>query len=171
MHVRSRIASRGRRRLPMRRLTIVALVACLTTMAAACSTSNDTGGSNGTSPGATTSAPPASGGGNGGNGNGGNGGGQSTGLTGTWKGSYGGSFSGTFTLHWTQSGSKLRGTIDLSTGGTEPINGTVNGSTIKFGTVGSSAIQYSGTASGDSMSGTYKVQGSSAGGNWSAHRA
>ena len=42
--------------------------------------------------------------------------------------------------------------------GADDINGTVNGGTISFGTVGSQAITYSGSVSGDSMSGTYKVQ-------------
>jgi hypothetical protein len=42
--------------------------------------------------------------------------------------------------------------------------------TISFGTVGSQAITYSGSVSGDSMSGTYKVQtpNGSVGGSWSA---
>jgi hypothetical protein len=44
----------------------------------------------------------------------------------------------------------------------------VHGSTIRFGTVGSSAITYSGTASGKSMSGTYHTPGG--GGTWSAHK-
>ena len=35
-------------------------------------------------------------------------------LAGTWSGRYSGAFSGTFTLHWTQSGSSLRGSIALS---------------------------------------------------------
>ena len=54
--------------------------------------------------------------------------------------------------------------------GSLDINGTVNGGTISFGTVGSQAITYSGSVSGDSMSGTYEVQsgGGSAGGSWSA---
>lgn len=93
-----------------------------------------------------------------------------TDLSGTWKGSYSGSFSGTFTLQWTQDGSKLTGTIDLSTDGTPDINGSVTGNTIQFGTVGSSAITYTGTVNGDSMSGSYKV-GGSAGGSWNATKS
>ena len=35
-------------------------------------------------------------------------------LSGTWSGQYSGGYNGTFTLNWTQSGSKLTGTIKLS---------------------------------------------------------
>jgi hypothetical protein len=94
---------------------------------------------------------------------------QSAGLSGKWTGKYGGTFSGTFTLNWVQTGSKLHGKITLSTSGTVPVNGTVDGSSIKFGTVGSTAVKYTGTTSGDSMSGSYDTP--SGGGSWSAHRA
>jgi hypothetical protein len=93
-------------------------------------------------------------------------------LSGKWAGNYHGSFSGTFTLNWTQQGSKLSGVIDLSTAGRTPLNGTVIGNRISFGTVGSIAITYTGSVSGDTMSGTYQVGGGAAGhGTWSAHRA
>ena len=88
-------------------------------------------------------------------------------LSGTWSGKYDGAFNGTFTLTWTQSNSKLTGSIKLSTDGTVNLNGVVTGNSIRFGTVGLTAITYSGTVSGDSMSGTYQVSGST-GGNWSA---
>jgi hypothetical protein len=92
-------------------------------------------------------------------------------LTGTWNGTYNGSYSGTFTVKWTQSGSKVDGTIALPTvGTTEQLNGTVSGDKITFGTVGSFAVTYSGTFSGSSMSGTYNITGSPAG-NWSATKA
>lgn len=95
---------------------------------------------------------------------------SSSGLSGTWSGHYGGNFSGSFTLKWTQSGSKLAGTIKLSNPpGTSDINGSVSGSSIKFGTVGSEAITYSGSVSGKSMSGSYHTpQG---GGPWSANKS
>ena len=91
-------------------------------------------------------------------------------LTGTWSGTYRGAFRGTFTLHWTQSKSRLTGTIKLSSDvGRTNITGTVRGRTISFGTVGNSnAITYSGSVSGTSMSGTYKA--GRAGGSWSAHK-
>ena len=91
-------------------------------------------------------------------------------LTGTWSGTYRGAYRGTFTLHWTQRGSRLTGTIKLSSNvGRTNITGTVRGSTISFGTVGNArAITYSGSVSGKSMSGTYKAGG--AGGSWSAHK-
>ena len=95
-------------------------------------------------------------------------------LSGKWSGQYSGAFKGTFTLDWTQSGSKLHGTITLSSfNGTIPINGTVDGGAIRFGTVGSTDITYSGSVSGDSMSGTYQVHTPSgaAGGPWSATRS
>ena len=90
-------------------------------------------------------------------------------LTGTWSGTYRGAYHGTFTLHWTQSGSRLTGTIKLSSVGRTNITGSVRGSTIRFGTVGNAnAITYSGSVSGKSMSGTYKTGG--VGGSWSAHK-
>ena len=91
-------------------------------------------------------------------------------LTGTWSGTYRGAYRGTFTLHWTQSKSRLTGTIKLSSNvGRTNITGTVRGNTIRFGTVGNTnAITYSGSVSGTSMSGTYKAGG--AGGSWSAHK-
>ncbi len=95
-------------------------------------------------------------------------------LSGTWSGHYSGAFDGTFTVRWRQSGSHLHGTIHLSDpGDTLPINGHVNGSAISFGTVGSTAITYSGTVSGNSMSGSYKVHSTSgaSGGPWSASKA
>lgn len=89
-------------------------------------------------------------------------------LTGTWLGSYGGAFSGKFTLRWTQTGTRLRGSIVLSLPrGKYGINGRVRGNKIGFGAVGAGAT-YTGTVSGKSMSGTYKTgQG---GGSWSAHK-
>ncbi len=98
---------------------------------------------------------------------------SSSGLSGSWSGKYGGAYSGTFTLTWTQSGSDLSGTINLTPGGTSSLHGKVNGSAISFGTVGSTAVTYSGTVSGHSMSGNYQVQGSggSASGTWSATKS
>jgi hypothetical protein len=90
-------------------------------------------------------------------------------LAGKWSGKYGGAFSGTFTLHWTQSGSKLSGSIALSNpSGTYSCNGTVAGSGIKFGAVGVGAT-YTGTVSGNSMSGTYNSP--RGGGSWSASKS
>jgi hypothetical protein len=90
----------------------------------------------------------------------------SGGLTGKWSGQYSGAYSGTFTLNWTQAGSKLSGKINLSTAGTVDVNGTVDGDSIKFGTVGGTAITYKGTVSGTKMSGTYQTP--NGGGPWSA---
>src|SRR5438270_4159252 len=94
-------------------------------------------------------------------------------LSGTWNGKYSGSFSGTFVLNWAQSSSKLTGTIKLSTPSVSvPINGTVSGGRIQFGTVGSTAITYSGSVSGNSMSGQYQVNGGAGGsGSWTAVKA
>ncbi len=99
-----------------------------------------------------------------------------SGLSGKWRGQYSGAYQGHFVLRWHQSGSRLTGTIALSTParGTVPIHGTVQGSTIKFGTVGSEAITYSGSASGNSMSGTWQIKGPSGpagGGPWSASKS
>ncbi|HTG46921.1 MAG TPA: hypothetical protein VK646_04640 [Actinomycetota bacterium] len=94
-------------------------------------------------------------------------------LTGTWSGTYNGAYTGTFKLTWTENGSDLSGTIDLSsTKGAVPIHGSVHGDQITFGTVGSTVIRYSGTAHGSSMSGTYQVVTSSGstGGDWIASK-
>lgn len=110
-------------------------------------------------PAATTSAPaPAA---------------AASGLSGKWLGHYTGSYQGTFTLHWRQSGPKLKGTIDISSpASTMPIHGSVSGGKISFGTVGQYGITYSGTVSGNSMSGTYQVKdGRGSTGNWSAARS
>jgi hypothetical protein len=89
-------------------------------------------------------------------------------LAGIWLGRYSGAFSGTFTLRWTQSRSKLSGSITLSNPrGKYGISGSVQRSAIKFGAVGVGAT-YTGTLSGTSMSGSYKTpQG---GGTWSAQK-
>jgi hypothetical protein len=81
-------------------------------------------------------------------------------VSGTWKGSYSGSFSGTFKLTWTETKSKLSGTIIISAFGkaSTPIHGTLKGTSIQFGTVGSEALTYSGSVSGSSMSGTWKLE-------------
>ena len=73
-------------------------------------------------------------------------------------------------LTWTQTGSSLSGSIDLTPGGTESLTGTVSGNTLQFGAVGSEAITYNGTVSGDSsMSGSYSVAGMG-GGSWTASK-
>ncbi len=95
-----------------------------------------------------------------------------SGLSGKWSGQYSGSYQGTFTLHWRQSGSKLNGNIQLSNpGATLPIHGSVTGGSIRFGTVGSYGITYSGTVSGSSMSGTYQVAGGHGSGPWNASKS
>ena len=49
-------------------------------------------------------------------------------LSGTWSGQYSGAYSGTFTVRWKQSGSRLHGTIHISSpDNTLPINGAVHG--------------------------------------------
>ena len=89
-------------------------------------------------------------------------------LAGTWSGTYSGAYSGTFTLRWKQSGSRLTGSIKLSSpSGTYPITGSVHGRTIEFGAVGAGAT-YTGSVAGRSMSGRYKS--GPRGGAWSAHR-
>jgi hypothetical protein len=151
--------SAGRR--PRRRVLGVTATAALAMTLAACSSS---GGSTAQvtatrSAKATSAAAPAD-----------------SGLSGKWRGQYSGAYQGHFILRWHQSGSRLGGTITLSTParGTVGIHGTVQGSTIRFGTVGSEAITYSGSASGNSMSGTWQIKGPSGaagGGPWSASRS
>ena len=86
---------------------------------------------------------------------------DSSGLSGKWRGQYSGAYQGHFVLS-----APSRGTV--------PIHGTVQGSTIKFGTVGSEDITYAGSASGNSMSGTWQIKGTSGaagGGPWSASKS
>jgi hypothetical protein len=95
-------------------------------------------------------------------------------LSGSWSGHYGGAFQGTFTLNWQQSGSNLNGSIQLSAPATTlNINGSLTGSSIRFGTVGAFGITYTGSVSGHSMSGNYTVAAgsSSSGGSWSASKS
>jgi hypothetical protein len=101
------------------------------------------------------------------------------GLTGTWSGQYSGTFHGTFNVTWTQSGSNLTGAIKISNKNPDstddlPIQGTVNGSSITFGTLGAvvaAPITYSGSVSGDSMSGTWQMQGGQGSGSWNATKS
>jgi hypothetical protein len=92
------------------------------------------------------------------------------GLSGTWSGQYSGKFSGTFNLKWTQTGSKLSGSIVLSSeSGKISVRGTHKGTAISFGTVGGGqVITYTGSVSGGSISGTWHTP--AGGGSWSAHR-
>jgi hypothetical protein len=88
------------------------------------------------------------------------------GLSGTWSGQYSGASDGTFVLTWQQSGSTLSGNIKLSDPATTlTITGTVNGNDIQFGTLASLGVSYTGTLSGDSMSGNWTAPGG--GGTWS----
>ncbi len=149
----------------MSRIRLILFSGAATVLLAACSSSSTTTTPPTSAPAATTpatSAPATSA--------------PATGaLSGTWNGQYSGAYQGTFVLNWTQSGSNLSGTIKLSTPpNTLHIHGTVNGNSIRFGTVGSAAITYSGTVSGNnSMSGTYQVQSGNGtvGGPWSASKS
>jgi hypothetical protein len=96
---------------------------------------------------------------------------SSSGLSGTWHGQYGGAYAGTFVLHWHQSGADLTGRIHISDpSSTLPIHGKLAGGSIRFGTVGSYRISYTGTVSGNSMSGNWQLIGPGTGGNWSASK-
>ncbi|MGA8297269.1 MAG: hypothetical protein WB770_09530 [Acidimicrobiales bacterium] len=97
-------------------------------------------------------------------------------LSGKWSGSYGGTYSGTFRLTWQQSGQNLSGTIRVSgfNNALTSLHGTVQGASIRFGTVGSEAITYTGSVSGKSMSGTWKIKAGSrtlGGGSWRASKS
>jgi hypothetical protein len=95
---------------------------------------------------------------------------SSGGLSGSWSGQYSGASDGTFQLTWQQSGSDLSGTIAISDFGDTPIpiNGTVNGGKITFGTVGGLAVTFTGSTSGNSMSGTYHSPAGD--GTWNANK-
>lgn len=91
-----------------------------------------------------------------------------TGLAGKWKGHYSGAYSGHFTIRWRKTGSRLHGSITLSSPqGKYGISGSVRDGKIKFGAV-SVGAKYKGKVRGTSMSGTWtSPQG---GGSWSAHK-
>ena len=83
-------------------------------------------------------------------------------LTGAWSGNYSGAYHGTFTLQWTQSGSKLSGTIKLSArtaAPRSPSRGLCAAAPSASAPSAPPAITYSGSVSGKSMSGTYKTPG------------
>jgi hypothetical protein len=149
--------SDGKRRTHVRLIRIMGITAGLVVALTACSSS--TKSSKSTSTGVQTNAPttaPTTAAATGG-------------LSGTWSGQYTGADQGTFTLTWQQSGSNLTGTIKLSAPSvTDDISGTVQGDTISFGTLGGEATTYSGSVSGNTMSGTYKAPNGS--GTWSASR-
>jgi hypothetical protein len=91
-------------------------------------------------------------------------------VTGTWAGQYSGPFNGTFSLTWTQTGSAVDGTIKLSSpADTLNINGNLTGNAISFGAVG--VVRYSGTVSGNSMSGSYIDLANGQTGSWSATKS
>ncbi len=90
-------------------------------------------------------------------------------LSGSWSGQYSGTFNGTFTLTWNQASGVLNGQIAVSSSANPlTVTGTVVGSAIQFGSVG--GVAYTGSVSGNSMSGTYTVPGGG-GGNWSASKS
>jgi hypothetical protein len=92
-------------------------------------------------------------------------------LAGKWTGTYSGAVSGHFTIHWTQKGRRLSGTIKLSKpSGKYAIDGSVRPhKRLKFGAVSVGAT-YKGTWNGSTgMSGTWtSPQG---GGSWSATKS
>jgi hypothetical protein len=143
-----------------RQMSIGAVVTLLTVVTLGCGGSSKPSSTNATSNQSTTTAAQAAAT-------------TSSDLSGKWSGQYSGSFSGTFTLNWQASGSTLSGTIVISQMGDQPIpiNGTLNGATISFGTVGSQAITYTGSVSNGAMSGDWKLaaDGKTAGsGSWHA---
>jgi hypothetical protein len=144
------------------KLFAVAALVVLPTSALGCSSSSHKGANANT---AATNAP-----------NNAPSGASASAVSGSWSGEYSGTFSGTFKLTWQATGSNLTGSIQISSlgGGDMPINGTLNGNNISFGTVGSQAIQYTGSVSGSSMSGDWKLQagGKAAGsGSWHASKS
>ena len=100
-------------------------------------------------------------------------------IAGAWSGTWQSTNqagSGTFTLTWTQQGSDLSGTITVTktpcvANGT--LTGKVSGNQIEFGAVqGTYRIDYRGSVSGNSMSGTYASPTcGNAKGNWSATKS
>jgi hypothetical protein len=69
-----------------------------------------------------------------------------------------------------QSGSSLTGSISIKGSPGAAVTGTVAGSSIRFGTVGQGAVTYTGTISGNTMSGNYQAQ-TSGSGTWMATKS
>jgi hypothetical protein len=100
-------------------------------------------------------------------------------LTGTWKGTWLNespqTAAGTFSLSWAQQGDKVFGAIGVVgstclSGGN--VTGSVSGSVVTFGAVeGNNTINYTGTVSGNTMSGTYTSACGNSRGTWSAVKA
>ena len=153
---------------------VLAVVILVTAILGGCSNSkssdNPTVGAGATSRGATTlatTATTASAGGSATTPTAAAGGG----LSGTWSGDYQQTSpapaAGTFTLNWQQSGSNVTGTINIPGACNAcPISATVNGSSVTFGVVALGGIIYTGTVSGNSMSGTYATADTSPRETW-----
>lgn len=92
--------------------------------------------------------------------------------SGTWANSTPDTSTGTFELTWQQNGTALIGTIVIDgtpclSGGA--VTGKLRGSLISFGVVsGQVEVNYAGTFSGDTMSGSYATSCGNAGGEWTA---
>ncbi len=103
-------------------------------------------------------------------------GGSTSALDGKWNGTWtanSNAGSGAFAVTFKQSGSSLNGTLSISVACLDDakVTGTVNGSSIDFGSVkGDCQVDYKGTVSGDQMSGTYSASGLPAG-TWKAAKA
>lgn len=99
-----------------------------------------------------------------------------SGVSGTWNGQWANEApdkaTGTFNVQLVEQASTLTGMISISgtpclSGGS--VTGTINGSQINFGVVeGEVTVNYAGTISGNSMSGTYATNCGNAYGNWQA---
>jgi hypothetical protein len=97
-------------------------------------------------------------------------------MTGKWSGTYSSTTdasTGTFAILFRQDGTQLTGSISIQPPGCVnegAITGTLNGTTIAFGAVkGAQTIDYTGSVSGNTMSGTYSAPGCDhAKGTWTA---
>ncbi|MGZ6544712.1 MAG: hypothetical protein ACXVEI_05320 [Actinomycetota bacterium] len=170
---------------------IAIAIACVAVVSAGCSkSSNGSGttgptgaGATGTTGAGTTGASGASGAATGATGSSPSAppvtGGGATALAGTWTGTWQNlspaPASGTFVIKWTATGSDaLTGTIDVSGAGcvsNGKIAAALQGGKISFGVVqGQASVTYTGSVSGDTMSGTYAASATCADakGNWKA---
>jgi hypothetical protein len=104
------------------------------------------------------------------------GGSNAVALDGKWNGTWtanSNAGSGTFSVTFNQNGSSLNGTLSISVSCLDgaKVTGTVNGSSIDFGSVqGQCQVDYKGKVNGDQMSGTYSASGVPAG-TWKASKA
>jgi hypothetical protein len=93
--------------------------------------------------------------------------------SGTWTNTSPDTATGSLEIVWTQDGSAIQGTVGMdgaacfTTGG---MQGTIDGNTVEFDTVGRDQGAFEGTTAGDRVSGTFTMSCDGSQGTWEATR-